>query len=377
MPTRRAWLVQLERLARPPLTALAAGRLRADMPVEQKPGADRTACSHLEAVGRLLCGLAPWLECTEGDASERALRSELLGLIVRGLAEAVRPDGPDRLGWDAGAQAIVDTAFLAQAVLRAPRALNRELGDGLRRELRACMALTRARKPGFNNWLLFAATTECGIAALGGDADLMRIDYALRQHEQWYKGDGTYGDGPAFHWDYYNAFVIQPMLLDVHAAVAGQDAAWDRLHADVRTRATRWAAVQERLIAPDGSFPPLGRSLAYRCGAFQSLAQAALLGLLPAELPAAQARCALDAVIRRTLDAPGTWDAAGWLRIGLAGHQPGLGESYISTGSLYLCAAAFLPLGLPPGHPFWADADRPWTAQRIWAGKDAPADHAI
>jgi hypothetical protein len=43
----------------------------------------------------------------------------------------------------------------------------------------------------------------------------MRVDYALRQHHQWYKGDGAYGDGPYFHWDYYNSFVIQPMLLDV------------------------------------------------------------------------------------------------------------------------------------------------------------------
>ena len=26
--------------------------------------------------------------------------------------------------------------------------------------------------------------------------DTMRIDYALRQHQEWYKGDGMYGDGP-------------------------------------------------------------------------------------------------------------------------------------------------------------------------------------
>ena len=26
----------------------------------------------------------------------------------------------------------------------------------------------------------------------------------------------------------------------------------------------------------------------------------------------------------------------GWLRIGFCGHQPGVGETYISTGSLYL-----------------------------------------
>ena len=33
----------------------------------------------------------------------------------------------------------------------------------------------------------------------------------------------------------------------------------------------RYAAVQERLIAPDGTFPALGRSIAYRCGAFHLL----------------------------------------------------------------------------------------------------------
>ena len=48
----------------------------------------------------------------------------------------------------------------------------------------------------------------------------MRVDYALRQHAQWYKGDGVYGDGPEFHFDYYNSFVIQPMLLDVLDACA-------------------------------------------------------------------------------------------------------------------------------------------------------------
>jgi hypothetical protein len=30
----------------------------------------------------------------------------------------------------------------------------------------------------------------------------------LRQHEQWYRGDGIYGDGPEFDWDYYNSFVM-------------------------------------------------------------------------------------------------------------------------------------------------------------------------
>ena len=50
----------------------------------------------------------------------------------------------------------------------------------------------------------------------------MRIDYALRQHDQWCKGDGLYGDGASFHFDYYNSFVIQPMLVDILDAVGGR-----------------------------------------------------------------------------------------------------------------------------------------------------------
>ena len=68
----------------------------------------------------------------------------------------------------------------------------------------------------------------------------MRVDYALRQHEQWYKGDGVYGDGPEFHWDYYNSFVIQPMLLDVLDVCRDESPAWKDL-ADARRRRARGA----------------------------------------------------------------------------------------------------------------------------------------
>ncbi len=177
----------------------------------------------------------------------------------------------------------------------------------------------------------------------------MRVDYALRQHDQWYKGDGVYGDGPAFHWDYYNSFVIQPMLLDVLDVCRDEMPAWKELAGRVELRARRHAAILERLIAPDGTFPAIGRSIAYRFGAFQLLAQMALRKALPDEVSPAQVRGALSAIIRRSIEAPGTFDANGWLRIGFCGHQPGVGETYISTGSLYLCAVGLLPLGLAAG----------------------------
>ena len=160
------------------------------------------------------------------------------------------------------------------------------------------------------------------------------------------------------------------MMLQVMETISKVSKSWASLLADALTRAKRYAAIQERLIAPDGSFPAIGRSLAYRCGAFHHLATMALRKDLPDALTPAQVRGALTAVIRRTLEQPGTFDDGGWLRIGLCGHQPSIGENYISRGSLYLCTAAFVPLGLRADDPLW-------NSQQVWTGADITTDHAI
>jgi hypothetical protein len=345
------------------------------MPVEhhrEEAEANRRSFTHLEAVGRLLAGISPWL-ANAGDPAAR----ELGELAIRGIEAGVDPQSPDCLNFCEGSQPVVDAAFLAHAILRAPQLLWERLPAAAQRNLVAAMKSSRRIQPGPNNWLLFSATVEAFLALAGEPWDAMRVDYALRQHEQWYKGDGAYGDGARFHFDYYNSFVIQPMLLDVLGEVGKHRENWNWLAEPALKRAQRYATVLERLIAPDGSFPAMGRSLAYRCGAFQLLAQLALQHKLPDELPPGQARAALSAVIGRTLDAPGTFDEAGWLRIGLCGHQPAIGERYISTGSLYLCSTALLPLGLGPEDEFWRAPARAFTGQRVWAGQDVTADHAL
>jgi hypothetical protein len=167
------------------------------------------------------------------------------------------------------------------------------------------------------------------------------------------------------------------MLVDVLSVCATDVPAWKELVPRVEARARRFASIQERTIGPDGTFPAVGRSIAYRCGAFHLLAQAALRRALPEGVSPAQVRGALTAVVRRTMEAPQTFDEGGWLRIGLCGHQPGIGEPYISTGSLYLCAVAFLPLGLPATDEFWTAASQPWTAVKAWSGQNFPIDHAL
>jgi hypothetical protein len=377
---RTAWLTLLQQLAYPVLGAAADGKLKATMPVETCGTAtkdDRAKYTHLEALGRLLCGIAPWLESHAGGDDEQRLRRQLRELARKAVANAVDPASPDCLNFNQGAQPVVDAAFLAEAMLRAPRELVQLLDAPTQTRLADALASSRVIKPGFNNWLLFSATVECGLHLLGRPADRMRIDYAVRQHEQWYRGDGVYGDGPEVHVDYYNSFVIHPMLVDVLAFAPEQGGEWGPFREKVEKRATRHAAVLERSISPEGAIPVVGRSLAYRCGTMHALAQAALRNKLPADVSAAQVRGALSAVIFRTLGAARTFDDAGFLRVGFAGHQPSIGEGYISTGSLYLCSTALLPLGLPPDDPFWRDPPAAWTSVKAYAGDDLPADHAL
>jgi hypothetical protein len=376
---RQCWLRLLARLADPVLSHLAAGTLKRAMPVECVTGnvAERRKCSHLEALGRLLTGIAPWLEAPLEPGPERDMQQRYAQLARQALHSATDPASPDFLNFHEGSQPLVDCGFLAQAILRAPRELCAKLDSATRRNLAAALASARVITPPLSNWLMFAATVEAALAHMEQPWDAMRIDYAIRQHQQWYLGDGVYGDGPRFHWDYYNSYVIQPMLVDVLRSIGRHSKNWESLLPDTMARARRYAAIEERIIAPGGEFPAVGRSLAYRCGAFHLLAQMALLGELPPPLTGARVRSALTAVIRKTLDAPGTFDKDGWLTIGLCGHQPHLGEPYISTGSLYLCAAALLPLGLGPSDPFWAAPAENWTSRRLWSGEDAPADHAL
>jgi len=365
---RDAWIAHARRVADPVLTSLAAGTLRVRMPVEQAANASRRNVTHLEAFGRLLAGIAPWIE--SGESPYRAL-------ALTALERAVDPGSPDFMNFTRERQPLVDAAFLTQGLLRAPKALLGGLDGTTKQHLIAALESTRVITPPFNNWLLFMAMVDAGLEALGAPFDATRVEYAIRQHEQWYKGDGAYGDGPSFHWDYYNSFVIHPMLVDVAAALSEKVPAVKEVAPRIEERAQRYAAVQERSIAPDGTFPPIGRSLTYRCGAFHALAQSALRHRLPEGVSSAQVRGALTAAIARTLGAPETFDASGWLRIGFSGHQPGVGETYISTGSLYLCSVAFLPLGLPAADPFWSGAAVPFTQQRAWSGQPFPIDHAL
>jgi hypothetical protein len=379
---RDRWLDWVQRVADPVLQALSRRELRKSMPVEAAPGleAERAIGTHLEALGRLVMGLAPWLELepSPGESErETALRVRYRGMVREATASAVDPASPDYMRFGQSSQTLVDASFLALGILRAPTQLLATMPPRTREQTIAAMIAERKILTGLNNWVLFSAMDEALLFRLGAEWDRMRVAYALNELQSWYAGDGTYGDGLHYHADFYNSYVMQPYLLMLMETLGDQAAAWSAMRPAIHKRAARYAAIQERMVGPEGTFPVLGRSICYRAGAFHLLADASLRGLLPEHVTPAQVRCALTAVQARTLDAPGTFDAHGWLQIGLAGHQPALAETYISTGSLYLCSGAWLPLGLPPAHVFWSSLDEDWTQKAVWNGRNAVADHAI
>ncbi len=374
---RKEWLNALLTIVGPVLDALEKGELKKRIPLSFHE--ERADFAPLEAFGRSIMGLAPWLEADSSGLGleERRLQKTYREKAVHCIAMAVDPQSPDFMNFSTGGQPLVDTAFLAYALVRAPKVLVEALPPEVHHNLAEALRSSRNIAAYNSNWIFFAAMVEAGLFTLGEPYDIIRVLYAMRAFRGWYKGDGIYGDGEMFHWDYYNSFVIQPMYVDLVELFSKENEEIAAMRSTVISRASRYASVLERLIGPEGSYPVIGRSICYRFGAFQMLSQAALQHRLERGLSPASVRCALTAMIKRVMSSPDMFDGQGWILPGVYGYQPELAEGYINIGSLYLCSTVFLPLGLLPLDSFWSGADEDWSSKKVWSGGHIGIDHAV
>lgn len=377
-PTDRAYSVQvLTRIAEPVLVALSQNQFKQTFPVREWE-AERAAFTHFEAFARTLAGIAPWLELGPDETPEGQQRARFIELARQSLINATDPQSPDFLNFSEseGDQPLVEAAYLSSALLAAPTQLWLPLTEDQKQNVVDALHTARTiENTHDNNWWLFPAMVEAALWKLTGDVLVDRIEFAVAKIEGWYLGDGTYGDGEHFSWDYYNSYVMHPMLLQVlRVAEENQHAIAEQSLGTAMQRALRYARVLERMISPEGTFPVIGRSSAYRFAAFYHLSYMALRRDLPEELDPGAVRSALTTVVRNMIEAPGTFDEQGWLQLGSVGQQQGLQETYNASGSLYVCLTGLVHLGLPPADPFWTVPAAPWTQQRIWAGEDVPID---
>lgn len=378
---RAYWCSLLYQMAEPVLRNMAEGKLQATMQTEVSPTWDgrNAKVIYMEAFGRLMAGVAPWLSLPDDETEEGKQRKQLRTWALKSYAHAVDPASPDYLLWEGEGQALVDAAYVAESFLRAYDQLWMPLDEKTKERYIACFTRLRAIDPPYTNWLLFSSTIEAFLAKAGAAYDPYRVNSAIRKVEEWYTGDGWYADGPSFVFDYYSSYVFHAMYLETLQAM--KDArARTRIHYGdyyrrALHRAQKFSLVLERMISPEGTFPVFGRSIPYRMAAMQPLALMAWYEQLPAGLSNGQVRAALTAVMHRMFDGRENFNEGGFLTIGFVGRQPNIADWYTNNGSLYLTSLAFLPLGLPATHPFWSDAPQPWTSQKAWNGAPFPKDH--
>jgi len=375
------WVQLLAKISEPVLSNMSKGQLRKNMPMQYSPGWDNRnkEVAYMEAIGRLLAGIAPFLNLPADNTPEGKIRQQLIEQSRQSLVHAVDPSSPDYLYWGSpdSRQPLVDAAFLAQGLLMAPDALWHPL-DALTRD-RYIKAFKKLREiqPYQSNWLLFAAIIETFLLSIGESIDAPRIDNAIQAINKWYAGDGWYKDGEAFHFDHYNGYVIQPMLTEVLRVNVAKGRMDQKLLDTANQRMQRYAQFQERFISPEGYYPVFGRSSTYRAGLFWPLVKLALEQQLPKEIKGAQVRSGLTAVLKH-LFIPSSFTKEGCLTLGLVGdQQSAIADVYTNTGSLYITSMVFWALGLPATDPFWNDPFAEWTQRKAWSGKPFPKDYAV
>jgi len=374
----------LQRMAQPVLDRMARGRLRQEWTPEVSPTWDgrNIGVSYLEAFGRLLDGIAPWLALPDDSSAEGRLRAKLRDQALQSIEHAVDPASPDYLTWKGEGQVLVDSSYLTSALLRAPDALWRPLSAATKQRIVNEIKALRYIDPPYQNWILFASMNEAFLLSIGEEWDPMRVSLSARKFLEWYVGDGWYGDGPSFHFDYYNSYVIQPMLVQILATLVANNSRLNGLNLTEQLdlamrREQRYCEHLERLIGPDGAYAAIGRSLTYRTAVHQPLGHLAWLGKLPESLPAGQVRAATMASQRRVFADPSNFNADGFLTIGFARHQPTLGDVYSNAGSMYIASESLIAMGLPATHAYWMDAPLPWTMRRAFGGQDFPKDYHV
>ena len=352
------------------MESLAQDSLKEKMPVSSNQD-----YQYLEAFGRTFCGMSRWLDLKD-DSNEDSIRDNYRELAVRGISNGFNSQSKDCFNIKNGIQPLVDAAYLAQGLIRCPRVWNL-LDDSTKLNVINSFQSLRRIEPFGNNWQLFASMIEVFLYQKTGICDEKRLLNGVFSFIYgFYAGDGLYGDGNDFVFNYYNSYVIHPMLLDILLSIQNFDNDMIKECLDLEMkRYARYVQLLERQIMSDGTMPVYGRTVTCRLGALHAMAEfVCIVDSIP-NLSMGQLRSAMTAVLKRQLREK-DFDSQGFLLVGYQGEQPSLAEDYISKGSGYHCATFFLPLGLSPAHPFWMEPGEDWTSRKVYSGGIVEKDEA-
>lgn len=375
---RQVWADLCYKISQPVLENMSKGNFQKDFPLELSPTWDGrdTKVAYLETFARLMAGISPWLALPDDGTPEGKQRKQLHEWAIQAYKNAVDPNSPDKITWLTNtSQPLCDASYLVESFMRAPEATWGQLDEVTKKRYIEGLKSLRTIRPAYNNWLLFRAMVEVFFMSIGEDVDEYALSVGLQKMSEWYLSDGWYSDGPEYAMDYYNSYVMHPMMVEV-VEMCKKHKFSTPISLDLAVkRMNRFNTILERFISPEGAYPAVGRSVIYRMGAFQTLAMSAWKYGLPKDLTNGSVRSALTCVMKRMFAVDGNFDDKGYLHLGFAGHQPNLANYYSNNGSLYMTSLVFMPLGLPADHPFWTAPAEPWTSQKAWSGQEFPEDY--
>lgn len=375
---RQVWADLCYKISQPVLENMSKGNFQKDFPLELSPKWDGrdTKVAYLETFARLMAGISPWLALPDDGTPEGKQRKQLHEWAIQAYKNAVDPNSPAKITWLTNtSQPLCDASYLVESFMRAPEATWGQLDEVTKKRYIEGLKSLRTIRPAYNNWLLFRAMVEVFFMSIGEDVDEYALSVGLQKMSEWYLSDGWYSDGPEYAMDYYNSYVMHPMMVEV-VEMCKKHKFSTPISLDLAVkRMNRFNTILERFISPEGAYPAVGRSVIYRMGAFQTLAMSAWKYGLPKDLTNGSVRSALTCVMKRMFAVDGNFDDKGYLRLGFAGHQPNLANYYSNNGSLYMTSLVFMPLGLPADHPFWTAPAEPWTSQKAWSGQEFPEDY--
>jgi len=301
----------------------------------------------LECFARIFAGTSPWLSLNNDKLQILSKFDQLV------LADNVFTKE----------QSIVECAYICYGFLITKNVLWKKLTENTRLQFVTILRSVRKLMKHYHtkyNWYLFHGIIEAFLKSINQVYDDVLIGNMADAVEKWYCGDGFYKDGEkGFRMDYYNSYVIHPFYIEILKVYN------PTMVEKAFERCIRYTEFLERIVSPDGSYPPLGRSITYRFGAFHALSYCIYNQRISTQHTYPQIERLLTNVLKRIITSS-IFNADGILELGFTGSQPEIADSYSTWGSCYLTTLGFLPLGLDKTHEFWLESSQLYSQELAW-----------
>ena len=171
--------------------------------------------SYMEAFGRLMAGISPWLSLSDDNTPEGKQRSQLHKWALQSYKKRCKSRKP-RLSFMGRSYPNISGRRLYCRKLSPCSSSNLgTTGQNNPTTLYRALQKLRTIRPAYNNWLLFRAMTEAFLLFIDEEADHFALTVAMNKLNEWYLSDGWYSDGPEFVLDYYNSYVMHPMFVEI------------------------------------------------------------------------------------------------------------------------------------------------------------------